>query len=737
MNNENKDINNENKDINDENVSINKENIDMNNKIEVQEINDENESIEKEVPETKVDDVSVSSELDDLEVVDVSAVNVINEMKAEVENADREVNNEEVESQNMDNDVTEVNAEAETVENEVNDKEPESLNLEDEMAEVKVETGNAENKVNDEEAEPQNIENDATEDGDESKNIGTKEDIDLDNIKIEEIDLDAVRKELEEEKYDKQKLERELEVLEKNILKQSDIFETDIILDAILKEENLISQTAMLNQKKINEAADSNELKVNNGIKLNKKKKTHNKAMSKVLVAVTSVFMALIIYIIYFVMIDSQSKLNNEYNERSLLLEETVVRGNIYSSDNRILAQTIEEDGEWIRNYPYGSMFAHTVGRYEKGKTGIELGSDFSLVTTKDSVLDKILNDINDEKSMGNSIVTTLDFDLQKIAYDALGNKKGAVVAIEPKTGKIIAMVSKPSYDPNFVTKNWSVLSNTDNTRNSLINRATSGLYPPGSTFKIVTVLAYMRNQSAGTYSYQCKGTHNFNGFNMQCYDKKVHGPLDIVSAFANSCNGAFGNMGTIIGAKNMNKIAKDLMFNKELDFDYGYSISKFDLGASADETLLAQTAIGQGDTRITPFQNALLVSGIANGGDVMKPYMVDKLVDGDGRAIEITKQKKMKSIMSNKEATFLKELMRNVVDNGTAMGLKDLDVEVAGKTGSAEYNDEGDSHSWFVGFAPADNPSIAVSIIVENGGTGSESAVPIAGRMINGYFNK
>ena len=467
-----------------------------------------------------------------------------------------------------------------------------------------------------------------------------------------------------------------------------------------------------------------------------RRKKTHNAAMSKVLVAVTCVFMSLILYIVYFVMIDSKDKLNNPYNERSILMEETVLRGSIYSSDEKILAETIEEDGEWKRYYPYGSLFAHVVGRYDKGKTGIELGNDYDLLSTNDTQIDKILNDINDEKSAGNSIVTTLDYGLQKIASEALAGRKGAVVAIEPSTGKILAMVSKPDYDPNYIAQDWEKYTNADNSKNTLLNRATQGLYPPGSTFKVVTALEYIREYDYEKYTYQCKGIQTFDGHNTRCYNTKVHGKEDFITSFANSCNTSFGNIGTLLNITRFNATCKGLLFNKDLPYDYTCKQSSFDLMEGSKTTLKVDTAIGQGKTVITPLHNALIACAVANNGVLMKPYVVDKIVAENMDVKDVTQPKKAAKLMSKNESSILKSMMKEVVDKGTAKSLKNNNYTAAGKTGSAEYDNSNKSHAWFIGFAPAEEPKIAVSIIVEEAGSGGTYAVPIARKLFDYYLN-
>lgn len=529
-------------------------------------------------------------------------------------------------------------------------------------------------------------------------------------------------------------LERELgdnlekDNLEKDNLKQ---YNQEQIYDQI-EDEEIVEKNSNPLLEKVNRFGN----RIGAYFERRRRKKTHNAAMSKVLVAVTCVFMSLIIYIVYYILIDSKDRLNNPYNERSILMEENVLRGSIYSADKRILAETIEENGEWKRYYPYGSLFAHVVGRYSKGKTGIELGNDYDLLSTSDTQVQKIINDINDNKSPGNSIITTLDYGLQKIASQALNGRKGAVVAIEPSTGKILAMVSKPDYDPNYIEDNWGKYTNADNSQNTLINRATQGLYPPGSTFKIVTALEYMREYNYKEYSYKCVGIQTFDGHNTRCYNTKVHGKEDFITSFANSCNTSFAYMGTLLNISKFNSTCKGLLFNEKLPYDYTYKESSFKLINGSKTTLKVDTAIGQGKTLMTPLHNAMITCAVANKGILMKPYVVDRLVTEDMDVKSVTQPKKAAKMMSESEATILTTMMEEVVNSGTAKKLKNNNYTAAGKTGSAEFDNSNKSHAWFVGFAPATNPKIAVSIIVEEAGTGGVYAVPIAKKMFDEYLN-
>ena len=207
--------------------------------------------------------------------------------------------------------------------------------------------------------------------------------------------------------------------------------------------------------------------------------------------------MGLIGYLIYFNTIKSDDFINSPYNTRQDTFADRVVRGKIMSSDGEVLAQTnVSEDGTEERSYPYNNVFAHVVGYDSNGKSGLESEANFQLLSSHEFFLNQIRNEFMGTKNTGDTVVSTLNADLQTTAYNSLGDRRGAVVALEPSTGKILALVSKPDFDPNTISENWNTLVN-DETNSSLLNRATMGQYPPGSTFKVVTALDYFRTRGS------------------------------------------------------------------------------------------------------------------------------------------------------------------------------------------------------------------------------------------------
>lgn len=466
-----------------------------------------------------------------------------------------------------------------------------------------------------------------------------------------------------------------------------------------------------------------------------KRKKARNREYSFVSWFFVLIFMSLIGYVIYFNAVKSEDFINSPYNTRQDTFSDRVVRGNIESSDGEVLARTnVYDDGSEERVYPYENVFAHVVGYDSNGKSGLESEANFQLLTSHQFFLDQMKNEFRDRKNTGDTVVSTLDAGLQVTAYNALGDRRGAVVALEPSTGKILVQVSKPDFDPNTIAENWDWLVSDEN-NSSLLDRATNGAYPPGSTFKVVMALDYFRTKgSFEGYSYLCQGSITLDDHTISCYNGTVHGQEDFYSAFASSCNCAFADMGSSIGASSMRKTAEDLLFNKKLPLS-SYKKSSFTLDKDSPVPLIMQTAIGQGNTLVSPMHMALITSAVANGGILMKPYLIDQVKSVDGEIVKTTQPEVYKKLMTTNEANLLGKLMKNVVEYGTASALSGRGYTAAGKTGSAEFDENGSSHSWFIGYSNVDHPDLAVAVIVENGGTGSQAAVPIAGEIFDAYY--
>ena len=475
-------------------------------------------------------------------------------------------------------------------------------------------------------------------------------------------------------------------------------------------------------------------------------KKIRNKAYVRMAYLFSAMFLSLVGYLVYFnvVLLDDINR--NPNNSKGDAQEAYVIRGTICSADGEVLAGTnVAEDGSETRVYPWSNVFAHVVGYTVNGKSGLEAIYNNDLMTSNSSIQDQVGSEKNNEKLIGDSLVLTLDSRLQQAAYNALGMYKGAVVVMEPSTGKVLAMVSKPDFDPNDMASQWEIL-NADDSQSPLLNRATQGLYPPGSTFKILTTLEYLREfpNDYMNYTYDCQGSMSQEDVTIKCYDYEVHGFEDLQGSFQHSCNTSFANIGLQLDNDKFAELCNSMMFNGKLPTVLPYSSSQFSLNKNSSIGETMQTAIGQGDTLVSPFHMALIVSAIANDGVLMTPYFVDHIENSNGIQVSETKTLEYKKLMTSDEAQILSQYMQSVVNGGTASSLSDLGFSVAGKTGSAEYEVNGNTgseanfstHSWFVGFSNVEDPDIVVSVIAEDGGTGSSAAVPIAREIFNTYYN-
>ena len=451
-----------------------------------------------------------------------------------------------------------------------------------------------------------------------------------------------------------------------------------------------------------------------------------------------AIFLGLSGYFIYSVQFYAKSMVNDSHNTRKKELAKQVIRGTIYAADGSVLAQeALDRDGTEIRNYPYGELFSHVVGFSTMGSTGIERAFDVDLLTSNAPVSEKLQKEMAGVRNTGDNIYTSLRPDLQKVCYSALGDYKGAVLIMEAKTGRILAMVSKPDFDPNTVSENWAFIS-SDNENSPLINRAMQGLYPPGSTFKIITLHEYMKEHPSDydDYSYDCTGRITVGDSDIECYHGSVHGHVDLIESFAQSCNTSFTNIGLSLDIPKLSDTADRLLFGRVLPTDLSYSRSRFSLNSESDTKTLMQTSIGQGNTLITPFHLALITQAIANDGMMLKAQEAVKKTNYQGVLIKEYKPEEYKRVMSEDEAEKLTEYMEKVCSTGTGKKLSGLSYAVAGKTGSAEFGSvKGESHSWFTGFSNPSNPDIVVTVIMENGGSGSENAVPAAKKIFDAYY--
>lgn len=446
-----------------------------------------------------------------------------------------------------------------------------------------------------------------------------------------------------------------------------------------------------------------------------------------------ALFFLLIVYLLKFTLLDSEDIVTNPYNPRLNRYDNSIKRGDITDSNGIILVHSEKNGNTYERIYDYPNEFSHVIGYVGNGKSGIESKYNFQLQNLDNEILQRIKSILFDAEPKANGISLTLDENIQSVAYDGLNGSKGAVVAIEPATGKLLAMVSFPDFNPNTISDDWDRLNESENS--PLLNRATQGLYPPGSVFKIITAAAaYEHNPDYLSFEYNCRGRHNFGEKTIHCYNNAVHGKINIKKAFAESCNTFFSVVGTKIGADVLSKSAADALFNNSLNYPLNYNLSSFNLSASPSISELVETAIGQGKTLVTPLHIALITAAAANNGLMMKPYLVNYEFSYNGKITQKYMPQMNTQVFSAETAYAITEMMTEAVVSGTAVNAAIAGTDVAGKTGTAE-NASGKDHAWFVGFAPANNPQIAVAVIFENAGRGTK-AIPLASEIMRKYLS-
>ncbi len=448
-------------------------------------------------------------------------------------------------------------------------------------------------------------------------------------------------------------------------------------------------------------------------------------------------------------------------NKRTLLDSYARERGSIFVAGQPIAKSVpVNDQYSWLRTYPGGRLYSQITGFYAYAvgnPYGLERAADGLLSGSSDTLFVRRVTDlITGRKTSGASLDLTIDPRAQQAADQALGASRGAVVALDPRTGAILAMVSHPQYDPNALSSHnlgeaaaaWQALS-TDPTQ-PYFNRAIGGnLYPPGSTFKVVTAAAALENGLVKDGSSVLPGPATLDlpltTATLPTENRQPCGPGDkttLVHALEISCNTAFGSLGLQLGGEKLRAQAAKFGFGDTLDVPMRVSPSS--VPADLNPPQAAQAAIGQFEVRTTPLQMAMVAAGVANQGRVMKPYLIEQVRSANLDVITSAPQpQELSQAVSPRTADILRKMMVSVVDNGSGVRARIPGVAVAGKTGTAQHQPGRPPHAWFISFAPADNPTVAVAVVVENGGvTGSEVgggriAAPIARAVMEAVIRR
>jgi len=484
------------------------------------------------------------------------------------------------------------------------------------------------------------------------------------------------------------------------------------------------------------------------------------KQIYRVGVALVLAFTAIFLQLNYVQIFAAERIAENNANPRELLQRYSVKRGDILTLDGTRIAVSQDTGGKlrYRRTYPEGELYGHITGfnSINYGNSRIEASFDDALlgdsgVITMQDIEDQLFGD---KDEAGDHVRLTIHSRLQEVARDALGGNRGAVVALDPTNGEVRAMWSNPSFDPDPLASHeskeaaryWRSLK-PRSTNSPLISLATSGGYPPGSTFKVVTTGAALESgrytpnsdfpdpvalEPCSESEPPCMPLTNRSLTNFTRTACIGGGRIDLFTALVVSCDTTYAIIGLEIPS-DVFDVAEGFGFNQNIGFDVGAETSRFPDIDDDDEPLRAYAGIGQGDVVATPLQMALVAAGVANDGEVPRPRLVREIISPTGEIVRRFDGETMSEAISAETADTVTEMMVAAVNEGTGTAARIPGVDVAGKTGTAQTVEGANPHTWFIAFAPADDPKLAVAVIVEHGGsfgseaTGGAVAAPIA----------
>ena len=466
-----------------------------------------------------------------------------------------------------------------------------------------------------------------------------------------------------------------------------------------------------------------------------------NRSIVHLFALFTLLFAVLVVFTSRWSVLEAESLEDNSANRRPLLEQQRIPRGLILARDGTVAADSrrlgTRETRRYLRRYPTDSLFSHAVGYsfIDRGQSGLEQFYNDELVG-QGNELATIVDELSGAQE-GDNLRTTLDPEAQEVARQALGGRRGSVVALEPDTGRVRAMVSLPDFDPNSIPERFNQL-NAD-ASSPLFNRATQARYPPGSTFKAVTAAAAL---DSGEFTPQSRvsGENNkpISAVPLQNFEGAEFGQVTLTEALTKSINTAWAEVGERLGDSTMLRYMRRFGFGSEPPID----LPRSQLAASgiygedglldaSDDIDIGRVSIGQERLQVTPLQMAMVASAIGNEGTLMAPLFGDRTIAPDGRVTQRFRPDRVRRVIGADAARDLTGMMTQVVDEGSGTSARLQGVPVAGKTGTAERG-AGVNQAWFIAFAPADDPKIALAVTVEQAsGTGGEVAAPIARRVL------
>jgi penicillin-binding protein A len=464
-----------------------------------------------------------------------------------------------------------------------------------------------------------------------------------------------------------------------------------------------------------------------------------NAPIARLFVVFVVLFGVLVGFTSRWTVFEADALRDNPKNRRELLEEQKIRRGPIRAGDQTVLARSLKQpDDSYVRTYPTGRLFSHAVGYsfVRQGRAGLERYYDDDLSGRKGE-LGSLIDKLSGSEQDGDTLLTSLDPAAQRVALQQLGGRKGAVVALDPRTGAIRVMASVPGYDPNTVKDQQEFSALNRDKDAPLLNRNTQAGYPPGSTFKVVTAIAAI---DSGKYTPDSRvdgrNGKRISGVPLNNDGGESFGDITLTEALTHSVNTVFGEVGEKVGKATMKKYMDRLGFGRPVEVDLprderassGERQRGHIIPATNGAVDVGRMAIGQDKLTVTPLQMAMVAASVANGGKLMKPHLGDRIVDRDGRTVDRIGPDEMSQVMSPQTATQVGAMMAQVVREGTGTAAALEGIDVAGKTGTAEVDHGCPNQLWFIAFAPVQDPRVAIAVTVEcGGGFGGTVAAPIA----------
>jgi peptidoglycan glycosyltransferase len=466
-----------------------------------------------------------------------------------------------------------------------------------------------------------------------------------------------------------------------------------------------------------------------------------NAPITKLFGVIVILFTLLIVWTTRWTVLDSKALQDNALNTRTLIDELKIKRGRILADDGTVLAKSVRGPGHtWDRTYPTGSLFSQAIGYSlvrDGEATGLELSRGRELRGIQTG-LSSVFGQLGGSAPVGDDVFTTLDPKAQELARSQLAGRPGAVVALDPRTGAIKAMYANPGYDDNNVK---AALAGANG--QTVLNRSLQGHYPPGSTFKVVTAAAAL---DTGKYTPNSIINGNspvtVSGLPLENDGNASYGPVTLTKALTDSINTVWAPVGVALGRQTMETYMKRFGFYSlpPLDFPPGEMSISGERSRTSGKLLLptnthvdlGRMSIGQDQLAVTPMQMAMVASAVADHGTLMAPHFTNRVVNQDGQTVETIKPTVYSHVMKPSTAQALAQMMSDVVEEGTGQAANLLGIKVAGKTGTATVAPNIDD-PWFIGFAPVDNPKVAVAVALEHipNGYGGTYAAPIAANII------